>query len=68
MNWAQGQQLENGKYVIEKVLEGGGFGIIYKARHTFLNSDVVIKTLNEDVKSDPYYARYVGGIPVNKCI
>jgi serine/threonine-protein kinase len=59
MNWAQGQQLQNGKYVIEKVLGRGGFGITYKARHTILNYDVVIKTPNEDVKSDPDYAKYV---------
>jgi len=59
MNWVQGQQLQNGRYVIEKVLGRGGFGITYKARHTFLNYDVVIKTPNEDVKSDPDYAKYV---------
>jgi ribosomal protein L7/L12 len=59
MNWVQGQQLQNGRYVIEKVLGRGGFGITYKARHTFLNYDVVIKTPNEDVKSDPNYAKYV---------
>jgi ribosomal protein L7/L12 len=59
MNWAQGQELQNGRYVIEKVLGRGGFGITYKARHTFLNYDVVIKTPNEDVKSDPNYDRYV---------
>jgi serine/threonine protein kinase len=59
MNWAKGQQLQNGKYVIEKMLGTGGFGITYKARHTFLNYDVVIKTPNEDVKSEPNYAKYV---------
>jgi serine/threonine-protein kinase len=59
MNWAQGQPLQNGKYVIEKRLGTGGFGITYKARHTILNYDVVIKTPNEDVKSDPDYAKYV---------
>ncbi len=59
MNWAKGQPLQNGKYVIEKRLGTGGFGITYKARHTFLNYDVVIKTPNEDVKSDPAYAKYV---------
>jgi serine/threonine-protein kinase len=59
MNWAKGQQLQNGKYVIEKELGRGGFGITYKAQHTFLNYDVVIKTPNEDVKSDPDYPKYV---------
>lgn len=59
MNWAQGQELQNGRYVIEKVLGRGGFGITYKAQHTFLDYDVVIKTPNEDVKSDPNYAKYV---------
>ena len=59
MNWAPGQPLQNGKYVIEKELGIGGFGITYKARHTSLNYDVVIKTPNEDVNSDPNYAKYV---------
>jgi serine/threonine-protein kinase len=59
MNGAKGQQLQNGKYVIEKELGRGGFGITYKAQHTFLNYDVVIKTPNEDVKSDPDYPKYV---------
>ncbi|HEY9650453.1 MAG TPA: serine/threonine-protein kinase, partial [Coleofasciculaceae cyanobacterium] len=59
MNWAKGQELQNGRYIIEKVLGRGGFGITYKAQHTFLNYDVVIKTPNEDVKFDPDYAKYV---------
>lgn len=59
MNWAKGQQLQNGKYIIEEMLGRGGFGITYKARHTQLNQDVVIKTPDETLKLDPEYPKYV---------
>lgn len=38
-----GTTLANGKYVIEKVLGIGGFGITYKARHATLNQYFAIK-------------------------
>ena len=31
------------QYQIESVLGAGGFGIVYKARHTLLDTDVAIK-------------------------
>lgn len=42
-------QLQGGRYVIEKVLGHGGFGTIYKALHVQLNHQVVIK-----IPSDQY--------------
>jgi serine/threonine protein kinase len=59
MVWAPGHTLQNGKYVIECVLGQGGFGMTYKARHTRLNADVVIKTPNEHLRHDPDYDQYV---------
>ncbi|MGB6299208.1 MAG: serine/threonine-protein kinase [Rivularia sp. (in: cyanobacteria)] len=44
--WKPGQELQNGKFTIQKVLGGGGFGITYSAIDTNTNNIVAIKTLN----------------------
>ncbi|ABA22600.1 serine/threonine protein kinase [Trichormus variabilis ATCC 29413] len=59
MPWIAGQQLQGGKYVIEKVLGQGGFGITYKALQVELNRPVVIKIPNEFLSHDPEYEKYV---------
>lgn len=59
MPWITGQQLQGGKYVIEKVLGQGGFGITYKALQVELNRPVVIKIPNEFLSHDPEYEKYV---------
>ncbi|MBD1920194.1 serine/threonine protein kinase [Microcoleus sp. FACHB-831] len=60
MVWAAGKQLQGGRYVIEKVLGEGGFGITYKALHKLLNQLVVIKTPNQRLKYDPdEYPKYL---------
>jgi serine/threonine-protein kinase len=59
MPWIAGQQLQGGKYVIEKVLGQGGFGITYKALQVELNRSVVIKIPNEFLSHDPEYEKYV---------
>ncbi|MBD2183624.1 serine/threonine protein kinase [Planktothrix sp. FACHB-1355] len=59
MVWAAGQRLQKGKYIIEKILGEGGFGITYQARHTLLQQLVVIKTPNESLKNDPEYPKYL---------
>ncbi len=38
-----GMTLQGGKYVIERVLGQGGFGITYLAKHSFLEKQVAIK-------------------------
>lgn len=41
-----GETLQNGRYALDAVLGQGGFGITYRATHTYLHQDVVIKTIN----------------------
>ena len=59
MVWQKGNKLQGGRYVIEKVLGEGGFGITYQAQHTLLKQWVVIKTPNESLKNDSEYPNYV---------
>jgi serine/threonine-protein kinase len=59
MPWTAGERLQAGKYVIDKVLGQGGFGITYKALHVELNRTVVIKTPNENLSHDPEYDKYI---------
>lgn len=59
MVWQKGYKLQGGRYVIEKVLGEGGFGITYQAQHTLLKQWVVIKTPNEILKNDSEYPHYV---------
>ena len=59
MVWVAGEPLQGGKYIIEKKLGEGGFGITYQALYVPLNQQVVIKTLNESLRNDPEYPKYV---------
>ena len=53
MPWTAGQCLQGGKYVIEKVLRQGEFGIIYKALHVELDQTVAIETPSVPEKKYP---------------
>jgi len=46
MFFGKGERLNNGRYEIEAILGGGGFGITYRARQTRTQQQVAIKTLN----------------------
>ena len=50
-HWGEGYELNNGRFVIKKVLGEGGFGVTYLAEDRNINNRlVVIKTLNEKVQ------------------
>ena len=56
MNWSLGQQLQNEKYTITKLIGVGGFGVTYKAKDN-RNRLVVIKTLKDSFHNHPYFDR-----------
>jgi serine/threonine protein kinase len=45
--WTPNQELKSGRFIIQKVMGGGGFGLTYKALDTSKDKMVVIKTLNQ---------------------
>ena len=44
--WQRGKHLNHGKYIVEELLGGGGYGITYKVKNTNNNELYAIKTLN----------------------
>ena len=53
--WKQGDELNNGKFVVEQLLGSGGFGVTYKIRQTKTNKLFALKTLNELAKNKPNF-------------
>ncbi|MGK7918675.1 MAG: SUMF1/EgtB/PvdO family nonheme iron enzyme [Trichodesmium sp.] len=56
MNWASGDRLQSGQYIIERQLGEGGFGITYLAIKTSTNKKVVIKTLKREILNSSSYS------------
>ncbi len=56
VHWEEGKELKNGKFVVEKLLGGGGFGIAYKVLKTRTQESFVIKTLNDLARSKENFA------------
>lgn len=50
MNLTPGATLQNQKYVIQQQLHQSDFGVIYQARHTYLEQAVVLQTLNTGLR------------------
>jgi serine/threonine-protein kinase len=58
MNLTSGTVLQKGKYRIDQVLGIGGFGITYRATHTYLAQTVTLKTLNGNLHQHPNFAKF----------
>jgi serine/threonine protein kinase len=54
--WTLGQSLKGGKYIVEKLLGFGGFGVTYRAREQPSGNLVAIKALNALQQSQPDFA------------
>ncbi|MFB2968397.1 GUN4 domain-containing protein [Aerosakkonema sp. BLCC-F183] len=57
--WIGGKTVGGGRYIIEDVLGGGGFGVTYKAKHTGFGTYVVIKTPRDDLQYEADYDKFV---------
>jgi len=57
-HWPPGQQLHQGKYLIEEILGGGGFGVTYRAQNRKEGKVVAIKTLNANVQGKPNFREF----------
>ena len=58
MVWTQGQGLNGDRYIIERKIGEGGFGITYLAKEAPNGGRVVIKTLKDDLLSHPNFSRF----------
>ncbi len=58
MNPLAGKTLQGGKYTLDRELGRGGFGITFKATHIYLGHLVVIKTLSEELRQNPEFAKF----------
>jgi serine/threonine protein kinase len=58
MVWTPGEGLNGDRYIIERKLGEGGFGVTYLAQKASNGQRVVIKTLKDELLSDLNFARY----------
>ncbi|MEG4322726.1 MULTISPECIES: serine/threonine-protein kinase [unclassified Microcoleus] len=58
MVWTPGQKLNGDRYIIEGKLGEGGFGVTYLAQKAQNGQRIVIKTLKDELLSDPNFSWY----------
>ncbi|MGK7944999.1 MAG: serine/threonine-protein kinase [Microcystaceae cyanobacterium] len=56
-HWKAGHKIQNGRYVIDKMLGYGGVGVTYRAEEKLTGSHVAIKTLNALIQNEPDFAK-----------
>ncbi|MDJ0569873.1 MAG: serine/threonine-protein kinase, partial [Pleurocapsa sp. MO_192.B19] len=49
--WKEGKRLNNSKYIVNKILGSGGFGVTYKITEAKINRLFALKTLNIEAQS-----------------
>ncbi len=49
--WDKGDELNNGKFIVEQLLGSGGFGVTYKIKRTRTNKLFALKTLNIEAQN-----------------
>ncbi|BAZ29991.1 serine/threonine protein kinase [Cylindrospermum sp. NIES-4074] len=55
-----GTILQSGKYTLIQEIGRGGFGVTFKAKHHYLNQEVVMKTINERLRQHPEFPKFEG--------
>lgn len=58
MSLTAGTSLQNGKYVIQSVLDQSDFGITYQAAHAYLDQSVILQTLESNPADPEKLARF----------
>lgn len=57
-DWRPGTKLNHGRYVVDKLLGEGGFGVTYLATDTHTGDPIAIKTLNSECQSHKDFAKF----------
>ncbi|MGK7933344.1 MAG: serine/threonine-protein kinase [Microcystaceae cyanobacterium] len=57
-HWKAGHKIQNGRYIIDKMLGYGGVGVTYRAEEKLTGNHVAIKTLNALIQNEPDFGKH----------